>query len=337
MAPSPPLQKRMWMPTMMGATALPAPPTAFWRPFYEPARTIPPTPVDTSLVQGMTSNFSPGVMPGLSPIPQAGIPRMPSQATVQGSNQGVMQQIPGTSQGLPQDSHNNLPVPNMRETTSTVTSTSTEPGSTGPAATETLAILSSRRTSPSTRTCPTRSLLSSILQNPVWSTSTTTDPGSLGPTSTETQPSQSAERVLPSTTAELEPPEALQWPLSPSLIPAGPSFMSPVGTTPMMSWLAKTSLLSPMSPTLPTPQFPITRKDQWLPVGSPASIRKTQPVTLGTKPLKIAQWVLDLNTEQDRMSKEAVSPVMAEKRHTANEDEWSHIDSDFSIVGTRKH
>ena len=41
MAHSPPLQKRLWMPTMMEATATPAPPTTFWRPFYEPGRTIP--------------------------------------------------------------------------------------------------------------------------------------------------------------------------------------------------------------------------------------------------------------------------------------------------------
>ena len=325
LAPSPPLQTRMWMPTMRGATAQPTLSGAFWRPFHESARTISPTPLEPSLVQRMTSNVSPEVMPGLSPISQAGTPRLPPQATVPGSNQGVRQPMPGTSQGAPQNSPDSLSVPNMRETTSTVTSTSSESGSTGPAATEALVTSSSRGTSPSTRSCPTRSLLSSILQNPVRSMSTTTDPGSLELISTET--------VLPSTTTitELEPPEALQWPLSPSLIPASPSFMSPARTTPMMSWLAKTTLLSPMSPTVPTPQFfPITREDHWLSVGSPASIRKTSPVTLGTKPLKIAQWVLDLSTEQDRVSREAVSPVRAEKEHT--EDEWGHIDSTSHLL-----
>ena len=76
--------------------------------------------------------------------------------------------------------------------------------------------------------------------------------------------------------------------------------------------------------------FPITREDQWLSAGSPASIRKTSTVTSGTRPLKIAQWVLDLNAEPDRVAREAVSPVRAEKEHT--EDDWGHIDSTSHLL-----
>ena len=48
--------------------------------------------------------------------------------------------------------------------------------------------------------------------------------------------------------------------------------------------------------------------------------------------MKVAQWVLDMNTEQDRRSEETVPPVLAEKGQTASEDAWSHIYSAFQLL-----
>ena len=227
--------------------------------------------------------------------------------------------MPEIFQGTPWNSQNSLSVSNM--TTSTVTSTSSESGLVGPVTTEALVTSSSRRTSTSTRSGPTSSRLGSVLQTPVRSISTNTDPGSLELISTET--------VLPSTstTTELEPLEALQWPLSPSV--TSPGFLSPARTISSSPWLTKTTLLSPLSPT--TQQFfPITREDQWLSARSPTSTKRIATATSETKSLKIAQWVLDLDAEPDRGEGEVVPPVRAEREHTG--DDWDHINSTSHLL-----
>ena len=59
---------------MMKSPTRPASPTPFWRPFHDSAaRPVQPVPDGRSLVQRMTSDFGPGMTPGLSQIPQGAI------------------------------------------------------------------------------------------------------------------------------------------------------------------------------------------------------------------------------------------------------------------------
>ena len=204
-------------------------------------------------------------------------------------------------------------------TTYTVTSTSSESGLVGPMTPEALVTSSPRKTSTSTRSGPMNSRLDSLMQTPIRSISTSTDSGLLELRSTVMSSA--------STMTELAPVEALHWPLSPSV--TSPGVLSPTRTISSSPWLNRLTLLSPMSPV--TQQFfPMTREDQWLAARSPTSTKKIATATSETKPLKLAQWVLDLQAEPGQDGGEIVPPVRTDREHTG--DGWVPINPTSNLL-----